>query len=196
MERLKLLIPLDGTDISRQVLEYVPRFFPPDVYTVRLLRVAETPQSLGILHATHAAPSYGSIYNLPSATPQTSPGAGQYKGQEEENLRALLKDDLTQEVEQLETFGYAAHPEVRFGNPVGEIVGFAHDEAIDLVAMASHGRTGLGRLLSGSVAEEVFRRLDIPVFLVRADTSEKSESRAEKSVEVSPETHLESRPNI
>jgi nucleotide-binding universal stress UspA family protein len=37
----------------------------------------------------------------------------------------------------------------------------------DLIAMTTHGRTGVGRLLFGSVAEAVLRRADVPVFLMR-----------------------------
>jgi nucleotide-binding universal stress UspA family protein len=41
------------------------------------------------------------------------------------------------------------------GSPVSEVLTFAADENIDLIVMASHGRTGLSRLLMGSIAEGV-----------------------------------------
>ncbi len=43
----------------------------------------------------------------------------------------------------------------------------------DLIIMGSHGRTGLHRLIMGSVAEEVFRVSDIPVLLVKQNAAEK-----------------------
>ncbi len=43
----------------------------------------------------------------------------------------------------------------------------------DLIIMGSHGRSGLHRLIMGSVAEEVFRASDIPVLLVKQDAAKK-----------------------
>jgi nucleotide-binding universal stress UspA family protein len=53
------------------------------------------------------------------------------------------------------------------GSPVIEILHFAEDENIDLIVMASHGRTGLSRLLMGSVAEGVMRKAPCPVLIVK-----------------------------
>jgi nucleotide-binding universal stress UspA family protein len=47
------------------------------------------------------------------------------------------------------------------------IVGFARDDLTDLIVMSSHGRTGLRRLVLGSVAEQVARTAPCPVLLVR-----------------------------
>jgi len=53
------------------------------------------------------------------------------------------------------------------GGPIHEIVAFAEREHIDLIVMGSHGRTGLARLLMGSVAEGVARRAPCPVLIVK-----------------------------
>jgi nucleotide-binding universal stress UspA family protein len=53
------------------------------------------------------------------------------------------------------------------GAPVTEIVAFAEENKIDLIVMASHGRTGVSRLLMGSVAEGVMRKAPCPVLIVR-----------------------------
>jgi nucleotide-binding universal stress UspA family protein len=50
------------------------------------------------------------------------------------------------------------------GDPADEIVRLADEHAVDLIVMATHGRTGFKRLLMGSVAEEVVRRARCPVF--------------------------------
>jgi nucleotide-binding universal stress UspA family protein len=57
--------------------------------------------------------------------------------------------------------------QVRRGRPAEEIVSGARDAHVDLIAMATHGRTGLGRLLFGSVAEDVLRHAPVPVFMIR-----------------------------
>jgi len=53
------------------------------------------------------------------------------------------------------------------GEPAGEIVAFAKANAIDLVVMGTHGRTGLEHALMGSIAERVVRRATCPVLTVR-----------------------------
>ena len=54
------------------------------------------------------------------------------------------------------------------GGPAEEIIRAAVDHGCDLIVMATHGRTGLGRLLMGSVAEEVMRKAPCPVMTLKA----------------------------
>jgi nucleotide-binding universal stress UspA family protein len=56
---------------------------------------------------------------------------------------------------------------IRRGRPADEILAAAKESGADLIAMATHGRTGLGRLLFGSVAEAVLRHAPVPVFMIR-----------------------------
>lgn len=53
------------------------------------------------------------------------------------------------------------------GNPVVEILKFAEGHNVGLIVMASHGRTGLPRLLMGSIAEGVMRKAPCPVLIVK-----------------------------
>jgi nucleotide-binding universal stress UspA family protein len=57
----------------------------------------------------------------------------------------------------------------RCGDPARQIVEFAAHGGFDLIAMGTHGRTGLDRLRMGSVAEEVVRISRVPVLLTRPD---------------------------
>ena len=52
------------------------------------------------------------------------------------------------------------------GTPWREIVGYAETHACDLIVAGTHGRTGLSRLVEGSVAERVVRASNIPVLIV------------------------------
>jgi len=54
------------------------------------------------------------------------------------------------------------------GEPAEEIVHMAQDRHCDLIVMGTHGRTGLSRLLMGSVAEEVVRKAPCPVLTLKA----------------------------
>jgi nucleotide-binding universal stress UspA family protein len=62
------------------------------------------------------------------------------------------------------------------GNPASEIVRFAADEGVDLIVMGTHGRSGLSRLLMGSVAELVVRAAACPVLTVKQPASKKTQS--------------------
>jgi nucleotide-binding universal stress UspA family protein len=53
------------------------------------------------------------------------------------------------------------------GDEVTEILAFAEKAHADLIVMGTHGRTGLGRLFMGSVAEEVLRRAPCPVLTIK-----------------------------
>jgi nucleotide-binding universal stress UspA family protein len=58
-------------------------------------------------------------------------------------------------------------PVVRNGNPSDEITRFAMEEGIDLIVMATHGRTGLQHVLLGSIAERIVRTSSVPVLTVK-----------------------------
>ena len=56
---------------------------------------------------------------------------------------------------------------VRRGQPLREILVYAGREKIDIIIMATHGRSGLSRLVMGSVAEKVVRYAPMPVLTVK-----------------------------
>lgn len=62
------------------------------------------------------------------------------------------------------------------GLPDAEIVGYAKDHSIDLIVMASHGRSGISRLLMGSVAEGVMRKAPCPVLIVKQPHAESAQT--------------------
>ncbi|MDA1049306.1 MAG: universal stress protein [Planctomycetota bacterium] len=59
------------------------------------------------------------------------------------------------------------HIDVVIGDPGHEIAEIAEREAVDLIVMPSHGRTGIKRMLIGSVAERVVRLAHCPVMVLR-----------------------------
>jgi nucleotide-binding universal stress UspA family protein len=64
--------------------------------------------------------------------------------------------------------GVHTHAVVEMGKPAETILDFAQRHKIDRIVMSSHGRTGLGRWVYGSVADKVLRAADRTVVLVRA----------------------------
>jgi nucleotide-binding universal stress UspA family protein len=63
--------------------------------------------------------------------------------------------------------GVEAAIDVRVGSPDAEIVACARERGADLIVMGSHGRTGLERLLMGSVSERVIGQAECPVMVVK-----------------------------
>ena len=67
----------------------------------------------------------------------------------------------------LRSRGVRVTTDARHGEPLAELLAAARDSRADLIAMTTHGRSGLGRLLFGSIAEAVLRRAQIPVLKMR-----------------------------
>jgi nucleotide-binding universal stress UspA family protein len=91
---------------------------------------------------------------------------------------ALPPDYYTEtEAESLEALGRVLEPDwgepasvvtaVRRGDPVDAVVDYARENAIDLIVAVTHGRSGLGHALLGSVAERIIREAPCPVLTIR-----------------------------
>ena len=59
---------------------------------------------------------------------------------------------------------------IEFGSPIDRIVEYANENKIDLIVMATHGRTGILRVVMGSVAEAIIRKAECPVLALKAGT--------------------------
>ncbi len=145
----RALVPLDGSEIAETIIPFLIEIAGPLDMSVVLLRVLE-PQPAVAVDGSSAALLEDVEARLKDASEYLAPLAV--------GLRARGID-----VECL----------VRHGQPVSDkILAVAHEAGADLIAMTTHGRTGLGRLLFGSVAEAVLREAHIPVFLLRQTEAE------------------------
>ncbi len=77
----------------------------------------------------------------------------------EEEVRKFVEKILPYQAKVIEA--------VRYGQPYKEIVNYACSEDIDLIVIASHGRTGLSHMMMGSVAERVVRFSPVPVLTIK-----------------------------
>lgn len=84
---------------------------------------------------------------------------------EEEDLLDLAKGQLDALKATVHQEGLEVQTRVEHGDPAERIVDVAAQEQVDLVAMSTHGRTGVSRLVRGSVAERVLRSCPTPVLL-------------------------------
>jgi nucleotide-binding universal stress UspA family protein len=71
--------------------------------------------------------------------------------------------------------GLVVEEVIAHGDAASEIVRVARERHVDLIVIASHGRTGLGRILFGSTAEQVVRHAPCPVLVVKPPPEEESE---------------------
>jgi len=142
----KILCPTDFSDPSYESLKAAAELaghFSADLYLV------------------HAIPPIP-LSNVSS--PETMPAFDISLYQEE--LKKGSEKTLQEVIEQRLPKGLLVHPLVVIGHPVEEILRIAQDQKMDLIVIATHGRTGLPRLLFGSVAEKVVRLAPIPVLVV------------------------------
>lgn len=82
-------------------------------------------------------------------------------------LTAEAQTSLDRLVEGAKPRNLTFHKEVRMGVDFHEIIDYARKHQIDLIVMATHGRTGLAHALVGSVAEKVVRKAPCPVLTVK-----------------------------
>jgi len=87
------------------------------------------------------------------------------------DIAEQLEDSAERELPKLaecdECAGLNVEEMVAHGEAASEIVRVAKERAVDLIVIASHGRTGLGRILFGSTAEAVVRHAACPVLVVK-----------------------------
>jgi nucleotide-binding universal stress UspA family protein len=174
--KTKVLIALDGSTWSRQILAPLRRLLTPADHELVLLRVAELPAGITGAPPRPISPSWlGTMYESRRDLEYSLHPI--YDSQQETNERAALELTLLPDQKLLQRDGYSVTTMVRFGDPAQEIAELARFANIDIVAMATHGQTGLRHLLLGSVAEQVLRDLTIPVLLIRpTDRTEDHES--------------------
>ncbi len=169
MKKHRVLIPLDGSGFSRRIIPYVRQFFYPMHDDLILFRVASEPAAAHISVprpiVTDGLFARGQPYPVRSQTEHALYPS--YVHQIWDNLQSALADELREYADGLRNDGYRVEVVIRTGDPAEEIIDFVSHGDIDLVAMATHGRTGLSRLIMGSVATEVLRRVTIPVLLIR-----------------------------
>ena len=102
--------------------------------------------------------------------PPLAYGGGElYYGLPEPNSERILK--MLEDVKPSDPSVHFTH-RLTMGDPASEVVRMATDENAEMIILGTHGRTGMTRLLMGSVAEAIVRRAPCPVLVYR-ETAEK-----------------------
>ncbi len=138
----RALVALDGSEVAETIMPFILEIAGP--LEVTLLRVT-----------------------VP-VRPMIVEGAGQPMFEDPESARIDAEEYLAPLAADLRRRGVRVKTEVRRGEVAEEILKAARESKADVIAMTTHGRTGLGRLLFGSVAETVLRESELPVLLMRS----------------------------
>jgi nucleotide-binding universal stress UspA family protein len=139
----RILVPLDGSVLAEAALGTAIDLTGANEVTLSLLRAAQVHARLG------ADPVEAQVTVIREA---------------EEYLASVRRRLADQGVKRVETH-------VWYGPAEAAIVEAASFEKVDLIVMCTHGRSGLGRLVLGSVAESVLRGTTTPILIVRSDTA-------------------------
>jgi nucleotide-binding universal stress UspA family protein len=105
------------------------------------------------------------VLHVATPPPLVTPGELQKALQQPDGYRAELESRLRQVYAADSPAGVEYR--VQDGDPAVEILGVAREVCCDLIVIGTHGRTGLGRLLMGSVAEQVVRKAACPVLTIK-----------------------------
>src|SRR5919199_3042303 len=154
-----LLVALDGSPAAERVLEHAEALATAFGSKIPLLRATVSAETV-LAQTAGTAPSAGEVAPVLDPTPIVDidrEAAVEYLDGLAARLRAR---NVTVSTE---------HPE---GPAADEIVERARALGVSLILMTTHGRSGLGRVFFGSVADSVLRHASCPVLLVRVTEDE------------------------
>ena len=154
MTKNSVLIPVERAEFSLQVLPCICRFLNPADNRLILLHVDPEQE---VLHIQGPGTEDISIY----------------VDESEAALRTWFADFSLRTVRELEKLGFDVTTDVVFGQPIPQIEKYITEHNVELVAMATHGRTGFDRFIHGSVAEHILHHVDIPLLLFQPKAAER-----------------------
>lgn len=139
----RILVPFDGSPLSRRALERAVTTHPGARITV-----------------LHVIDPIAVVYEAES---KGLPEAETWHDRMSERARDLCADAESRAGEH----DCDVETAIRTGSPAREILAYVDEHGIEHVVMGSHGRSGVSRLVLGSVAEQVMRQSPVPVTIVR-----------------------------
>lgn len=141
----RILVPLDGSALAERAINHAAEIARGTGAEIILLEAVQVPFSL--------SPEAGAREALKTVG----------------EIAAKSRDYLGGIVSRLEKDGLKARAVVLEGSADSAILGFAHNEDVDILVMSTHGRTGLSKTIMGSVAEKVMLTTKRPVMLVKPE---------------------------
>ena len=145
-----ILVPLDGSELAEMVLPHVEM----------LAQAAKKPAEVVLLRvALSPSPAFAGYQDLSGQGPVL---AEQAAAADKENAEKYLAEVG----KRLRDKGLRVRVELLVGSAGDEILDYAENNPVDLIAMASHGRSGISRWAYGSVTSKVLRGISTPILVV------------------------------
>lgn len=141
----RVLIPLDGSPFAEKVLVELPRFIEPGKSWIELVGVLE------VSRYAASVSEYGPLRAIAE-------------------IRAQYEAYFLKMRQTLQEKGYLVNTAIVEGDAAEEIINNALTSEADLIAMTTHGRSGIARWTLGSVADRIIHNTSLPVLLVRSQT--------------------------
>ena len=155
-----LVVPLDGSFFAEKALPYALELASKFGGRITLVQIPQDPPVVVSELGMESADFYMQMRDT-------------FHGEAEAYLKQVAAD--------LQEQGFEVSTMVREGTPVADtLIKAVYSINADALVMSTHGRSGLGRLVFGSVAEQVLRQSRIPVLLVRVSEAERREKRANR----------------
>ena len=143
----RILVPLDGSELAECVFPHVEAIAKGcGVDSVVLLRVLDT-------FVSSAVEAYLNE---------------EQRREADERAKITMKEYLNEVVGRINLDGVEIQKRLITGRPAESIAEYATENDVDLIAIATHGRSGISRWAWGSVADRILRSTCVPVLMVRA----------------------------
>jgi nucleotide-binding universal stress UspA family protein len=160
----KIMIPLDGSALAECVLPHAEAFIKGGM--------AKTAVLIWVLEPLPTA-MYGASVETFASSAQEDIFASNadYWGKMAAERRSSAQEYLDRIAGRFNHYGADITCEIMEGQVAATLAGYAEKNNIDLLLIATHGRSGVSRWLMGSVADRVLHYSDVPVLMVRAPGS-------------------------
>ncbi|MBI2872262.1 MAG: universal stress protein [Chloroflexi bacterium] len=151
----RILVPLDGSELAERVLPHATALASRMGAELLLVQVVPLSSQLAMLAAG----------NIEVGAAGGAPLAAMAEAEEAEAKRA--SEYLESVAERLRREGLEVQWEVRRGTAAAAIIDCAMEHDVSVIAISTRGRSGLGRLVFGSVADAVLRQSGKPVLVIK-----------------------------
>ena len=152
----RILVCLDGSELAEQILPYATEQALRFNSKLTLLQVVTMPSSVYTASVAGELPQAGDMI-----AKQIQRQEAEARAYLDRVTKSLLKKGMNVEYVVLGPL-----------QPGKAIVKYAQDNAIDLICIATHGRSGLGRVVFGSVADLVLRESGLPILVIKPEETE------------------------
>ncbi len=143
----KILCPTDFSEPSYEALKVADEL------------AAHFGATLHVVNVVPVVPIVEAPIGVESASFNVASYQQELEGQAERSIKNLVGQKVAK--------GVNVMTDILIGNDAGEILRYAQENGVDLIVIATHGRSGWRRFISGSVTEQVVRQSSCPVLTIR-----------------------------